>query len=89
MSAPLRPRILKFFADHPDGASVERLAEYLGSDSDSTIRSLRSMEGRGEAVMIRDSALLPRTVWSQAKTTPPIFRAVETLEAMQSAARCA
>ncbi|MGF6837028.1 hypothetical protein QF001_000895 [Paraburkholderia youngii] len=88
MSAPLRPRILKFFADRPS-ASVEQLAEYLGSDCDSTIRSLRLMAERGEAVMVSESALLPRTIWTLTKTTPPVFRAAEILKAMQSAARCA
>jgi hypothetical protein len=88
MSRQLKPRIVEFFADQPHGATVWEIAEALGSSNDTTVQALRRMAERGEAVMVMDSALLPHTVWTlPPHSTPQIFRAMETLQAMQNAAR--
>jgi hypothetical protein len=88
MSRQLKPRIAEFFADQPHGAPVWQIAEALGSSNDATIQALRRMSERGEAVMVQDSALLPHTFWTLTPdSTPPIFGAMQTLQAMQNAAR--
>jgi hypothetical protein len=86
MSRQIQPRAVEFLADHPYGAHIWQLAEYLGSSVDTTILALRRMQVRGEAVMTLDADMLANTVWSlPAKATPPIFKAMETLTAMQVA----
>jgi hypothetical protein len=88
MSRQLKPRIADFLADQPHGAPVWQIAEALGSSNDTTVQALRRMAERGEAVLVCDFALLPHTVWTMPPhSTPKIFRAMETLQAMQSAAR--
>jgi hypothetical protein len=88
MTRHLAPRITEFFTDHPHGAPVWQVAEYLGSSNDTTIIALRRMADRGDALMTLDSSIPSHTVWALSiKETPPIFRAMETLRAMQAVAR--
>lgn len=88
MTRALAPRITGFFADHPHGAPVWQVAEYLGSSNDTTLQALRRMAERGDAEMTLNSAIPAHSVWALSKNeTPPIFRAMETLRAMQASAR--
>ena len=88
MARQIQPRATEFLADHAYGAPVWQIAEYLGSTVETTILALRRMQAHDEAVMTLDAEMIANTVWSlPEKSTPAIFKAMETLRAMQLAAQ--
>jgi len=89
MSRYLKPRIEEYLMDRPRGAQLWQIAEHLGSNIDTTVLALRRMSERGEAVMTESAGMHANTTWAlpERERTPPVFRAMETLQAMQAAAR--
>jgi len=91
MALPNKSRVIEFLTAYPNGAPVWKLAEYLNSRPDSAIQTLRIMGARGEVLMVKEEKTRADSVWMLAKTskvvTPPIFRAMEILGAMQATAR--
>lgn len=88
MARANKPRVIEFLSDHPYGAPTWQIAESLGTTTDSLRQTLLRMQGRGELVVAVEAEIRANSVWVVAvKTdTPPIFRAMETLAAMQSTA---
>ena len=80
------PIITEYLRSHPDGASAREIAEMLDCMPDSAARLMNTLERQGVVMRIADGARDGR--WKLVvPVTPPIFRAAETLEAMQNAAR--
>lgn len=91
MPKPTMPRITEFLTGRPNGATVRKITELLHSSTSSVVQTLRLMQSRGQLVILIDSSERDDMVWALANSgrpaAPPIFRAVETLAAMQDAAR--
>jgi hypothetical protein len=72
------PLIVEFLDGRPRGASLEEIAAFLDTTCDSARTSMKRL-------LERDQVKLDGPVWkTNRQATPPIFRAVETLQAMQS-----
>jgi hypothetical protein len=82
MSAQHIPKIRSLLAERPFGASAIEIARVMDAPVEVIENELARMVERGE---VEQSGRTWRL--NVAGTTPPIFRAMETLEAMQLAAR--
>jgi DNA-binding IclR family transcriptional regulator len=79
--------ITEYLKARPCGANAVELASYLNTSDESAAGSLERLLARG--LVERDPGTRMSAVWTLIATepTPPIFRAMETLKAMQAAAR--
>lgn len=89
MTSPNIPRVIEFLSAHPKGVYGWQIAAHLDTTDDSAHQSLLLMQLRGKAVLAAKGKTNADALWVlPTKTaTPPIFRARETLEAFQIAAR--
>lgn len=87
MSAPNGNIIVEFLRSHPLGASTREIARFLQANEENAHASMRLLESRGQVLSGTGARL--DAPWTLANTaiTPPIFRAVETLVAMQDLMR--
>jgi predicted ArsR family transcriptional regulator len=77
MPAPTMPLIVEYLDERPRGASLEEIAAFLDTTCDSARTSMKRLLERGQ-VKFEDS------VWkTNRERTPPVFKALETLKAMQ------
>lgn len=79
--------ITEYLKARPFGANAVELANYLNTSDESAAHSLERLLARG--LVERDQGTRMSAVWTLVanEPTPPIFRAKETLLAMQEAAR--
>ena len=81
-------RIRTYLEAHPDGATTLEIAQSIECDPASVAQSLGRLETRGEAKRIGGSHTGLHATWIYTmEPTPPVFRAMETLRAMQEACR--
>lgn len=87
MSSPNGNIIVEFLRNHPLGASTREIARFLNTTDESAIQSMNLLCDRGS--VLRGEGARLDAPWTLANTeiTPPIFKAVETLVAMQEVAR--
>lgn len=81
MPSPNIPRIAEFLSERPLGASVGEIAEFLDTLPEYARESLGRMQSRGMVSAIGG------TWYGLREPTPPVFHAMENLQAMQCAAR--
>jgi hypothetical protein len=87
MPAPNLPHIAEFLKDRPLGASTREVARFLETTEESAHQSLDRMFARGQVLKgLGDRLDAPWTL-AKGEITPPIFKAVETLSAMQELMR--
>jgi DNA-binding IclR family transcriptional regulator len=79
--------IAEYLRQHPSGATAMELARHLDTSGDSAVQSLERLLSRDLVKIVAGSRM--SAVWTLVanEPTPPIFRAMETLQAMQEAAR--
>ena len=79
--------ITEFLKARPLGATTTEIALHLNTSGDSVVQSMERLLNRGLVEKIEGSRI--NAVWALIgkEPTPPIFRAMETLKAMQAAAR--
>lgn len=79
--------ITEYLKARPSGANAVELANHLNTSDESAAHSLERLLARG--LVERDRGTRMSAVWTLIanEPTPPIFRAMETLKAMQAAAR--
>jgi hypothetical protein len=83
-----RARILDYLDAHPDGATPHQIADAIDGNAESICKTMWRLESRGEAKLISGGRKGLHGVWiSVREETPPVFRAMETLRAMQEACR--
>ena len=83
-----RARILDYLDAHPDGATPQQIADHIDGNAESIGKTLWRLETRGEAKLITGGRKGLHGTWvSIREETPPVFRAMETLKAMQDACR--
>ena len=83
-----RALVLDYLESHPDGATPQEIADHTGLNAYSVRLTLGRMESRREASKIGGPLRGLHTVWvGYREPTPPVFRAMETLRAMQDACR--
>jgi len=87
MSAPNSTAIIEFLKDRPLGASTREVARFLETTDESAIQSMNLLAKRGS--ILRGEGARLDAPWTLANTeiTPPVFKAAETLLAMQEHAR--
>jgi hypothetical protein len=82
------PRILAYLADHPEGATPAQIAEHFEGNAESIYRTLWRLESRFKVKNIGGGRSGIHGMWiGTPEETPPVFRAMETLRAMQEACR--
>lgn len=81
------PAIIEFLKARPFGVSSIDIAIHLGTSGESAAQSMDRLQARG--LVARDHGNRMTGIWTltEQRSTPPIFRAMETLQAMQTAAR--
>jgi hypothetical protein len=76
---------------NPKGVYGWQIAGHLDVADDSAHKSLLRLQSRGKVVLASSGKTNADYLWalsmSGARATPPIFRAMETLASMQTAAR--
>jgi hypothetical protein len=82
MSAQHIPKIRSLLAERPFGASANEIARVMDAPVEVIVEELNRLVELGE---VKQNGAVWRL--NRQDTTPPIFRAMETLEAMQSLAR--
>jgi hypothetical protein len=91
MPHPTMPRIIEFLESRPQGAYGWQIAEHINSPSESVCQTLLRMLNRGKVVQLVIAASRADSIWAMSAElraeTPPVFKALETLLAFQSAAR--
>jgi len=87
MSAPTQPAILEFLAGRPLGSTGAEIAQHIGSAIKSVGQTLARLSDNGEIHQLTEGTR-EQAVWSlTAKDeTPPIYSAMQTLEAMRAVA---
>lgn len=90
MPSPNMPKITAILAGLPQGATGAEIASHLETTHDSATQSLMRLLMRGLVERAGGTNKVDAT-WTLAaaasSNTPPIFRAMETLAAMQGVAR--
>ncbi len=85
------PKIIEFLTTKPRGAKGHAIGEHLGVTPDSISRTLGRMSERGDIKSSGKYRYRLDATWTlvhtDATVTPPIYRAAETLVAMQVVAR--
>lgn len=80
--------ILSCLQDNSEGSTPLEIAEATGLNSESITQCLARLESRGQVRKLTAGNARKRAVWQATETKPPsIFRAEETLAAMQAACR--
>jgi hypothetical protein len=80
--------ILDYLESHPEGATPQQIADHVDGNAESYARTLQRLEQRGQAKLINGGPTAVHGTWiSTIPPTPPVFRAMETLAAMQAACR--
>lgn len=87
MSAPNGNIIIEFLRAHPLGASTREIARFLETTDESAIQSMNLLASRGSVLRGEGARLTAPWTLANAEVTPPVFKAAETLLAMQEAAR--
>ena len=87
MSAPNGNIIVEFLRNHPLGASTREIARFLNTTDENAHASLRLLESRGSVLSGTGERLSAPWTLANTEITPAIFKAAETLLAMQQAAR--
>lgn len=89
MTAPNIPRVIEFLSANPKGVYGWQISGQLDVADDSAHKSLLRLQSRGKVVLASGGKTNADWLWMlpQAGTTPPIFRAMETLEGFQEEAR--
>jgi hypothetical protein len=79
--------ITEYLKARPLGATTTEIALHLNTSGDSVVQSMERLFNRGLVEKVEGSRI--NAVWTLIanEPTPPIFRAMETLKAMQNAAR--
>jgi predicted ArsR family transcriptional regulator len=87
MSTPTMPLIAQFLAARPRGSTGAEIAAHLGTTERSAAQSLTRLLERGE-VHRTNGSTRAEAVWSLTKQdeTPPIYSAMQTVEAMRAVA---
>lgn len=87
MSAPNGNIIIDFLRAHPLGASTHEIARFLETSEKSAEQSMGRLLDRGSVLRGEGARLTAPWTLANTEITPPIFKAVETLVAMQEVAR--
>lgn len=88
MTSPNIPRVIEYLRAHPNGVLGWQIAGHLDSTNDSAHQSLLLLQKRGQAVLAKVGKTNADCVWMLTKADgDTLFRAMETLHGMQSAAR--
>jgi hypothetical protein len=91
MTSPNIPRVLEFLGAHPNGAYGWQIAGHIDVTDDSAVQTLLLLQARSRAVMVKKGRSRADSLWRITDhtegNTPPIFRAMQTLQAFQDAAR--
>jgi hypothetical protein len=87
MSAPNGNIIVEYLRNRPFGASTREVARFLNTTDENAHASMQLLESRGS--VLRGTGARLSAPWTLANTeiTPPVFKAAETLLAMQEHAR--
>ena len=87
MSAPNGNIIVEFLRAHPLGASTREIARFLNTTDESANQSMERLCERGSVLKGQGARLAAPWTLANTEITPPVFKAKETLLAMQEAAR--
>ena len=91
MTAPNIPRVIEFLRAYPDGVRGWQIASYLDVDADSVGATLSLMYARSQVMLVQRGRTRADSIWRLSRQeeggTPQIYHALDTLKAMQSAAR--
>lgn len=83
-----RAIILEYLESRPEGATPTEIADHVDGNAESIARTLGRLAERGEAKLLRGGHMAVSGTWIRTlEPTPPVFRARETLAAMQAACR--
>jgi hypothetical protein len=81
-------RILDYLDANPDGDTPQQIADHINGRVDSVACSLGRLETHGKVEKIAGTKRGIHAIWVRVREeTPPVFRAMETLRAMQDACR--
>lgn len=81
-------RVIAYLDAHPDGATMQEIADGIDCAYSSVAQCLGRLQARGQARKGEGSHAGLKTRWAILREpTPPVFKAMETLAAMQSACR--
>ncbi|MFM0044089.1 hypothetical protein [Paraburkholderia sediminicola] len=91
MSTPNIPRVIEYLRAHPNGVYGWQIAGHLEVSDKSAHQTMLLMLLSGKAVLAAKGRTNADSAWmlhqTERSAAPPIFRAMETLGAIQEAAR--